>query len=393
MPTPRVIADSHQRRVIEVAEKATERGLKLWERVDFAQLDASWAVVGPAIVQHANLAQLTIVNEADRYTSALAIAYGVDRNAERVVPESLIGIDGSGRPVSSLLHGAVTSTKQAVGAGLSRVQAFEVGASFLAAMMKTALADIGRSADLTSATAKNFTRYVRVVNAGACSRCAQLAGIDSYKVAFDRHPACKCTTAPIVDGQSKVPAGFHETPEDYFESLTEAEQNRIFTKGGAEAIRSGANVSDVVSARRGASGISTSRGIGRETVPNSGRRIFRERIGTRPDGTPIMGVTTSEGTYRGLFRSTQDEIGVGSQRLPDSGRYSATKRARLMPETIVGLTDDLPTRQLLLRDAGYLDFRITDTSSNSWVAERRASRIADRAAADEFYRKLGIRLG
>ncbi|RZU64929.1 hypothetical protein EV379_1240 [Microterricola gilva] len=105
-----------------------------------------------------------------------------------------------------------------------------------------------------------------------------------------------------------------------------------------------------------------------------------------------MGVTTSDGTYRGGFRSTQNQIGVGSHRI-DGNRYSATKRTRLMPETIMELADDLPTRQLLLRDAGYLEFPVGDTSTNAWVAKRLESQIADRAAADAFYRKLGVSLG
>ena len=99
-----------------------------------------------------------------------------------------------------------------------------------------------------------------------------------------------------------------------------------------------------------------------------------------------------EGTLRGAFRRTQDRIGVGSRRI-DGNRFSATARTRLMPETIVSLTDDLATRQMLLRDAGYLDYRITDTSTNAWIQQQQAARIADRVAADTFYRSHGIQLG
>lgn len=392
MPSPSVIAAEHQDRLIQISQVATVRVLRLWQQVDFDALDASWATVGPAMVQQSNAAQLVAARTSDRYTAALASEYGFSADVARTVPEAFVGVDGSGRSMESLLHGAVTTTKEAVGAGLGRVQSFEAGAAFLATMMKTGLADLGRSADMVSATGKGFTHYVRVVNPGACSRCAILAGIDSFKNAFKRHPACKCTTAPVVDDQEKVPAGLHSSPGDYFDSLSASEQDRIFTKGGAEAIRSGADIGHVVDARRGASGITTSRGIGRQTTPNSGRRIVRERIGTKPDGTPVMGYTTTEGTYRGRFKSDQSRLGAGSQRIGDN-RYSSSKRTRLMPETIVGLTDDLPTRQMLLRDAGYLDYRISDYSTNAWVEKRQALRIADRAAADSFYRSHGIQLG
>jgi hypothetical protein len=391
MASASTIAFDHQDRLISINKKATERALGLWQRMDFGALDASWSLVAPVILQQTNAAQIAAAKTADSYTSALSSAYAFDQDAARIIPQSFVGIDGSGRSMESLLHGAVTTTKEAVGAGLGRIQAFEAGASFLAAMIKTGLADLGRASDLTAATGKGYTHYVRVINPGACQRCAILAGIDSFQNAFDRHPACKCTTAAVAE-DGAAPAGLHASPDDYFESLSAAEQDRVFTKGGAEAIRSGAKVQDVVSARRGASGISTSRGIGRETVPNSGRRMTRTRIGTTAGGQPVMGYTTTEGTYRGNFRSSQNQIGAGSRRI-DGNRYSATQRTRLMPESIVGLTEDLPTRQLLLRDAGYLDYPITDTSTNTWVLEQKALKLADRAAADDFYRSLGIQLG
>ncbi len=40
-------------------------------------------------------------------------------------------------------------------------------------------------------------------------------------------------------------------PRKYFASLSSAEQDRVFTKAGAEAIRAGADIAKVVNARRG----------------------------------------------------------------------------------------------------------------------------------------------
>jgi hypothetical protein len=392
MASASAIALDHQARLIAINTTATSRALILWQRMNFDTLDASWAILAPAMLQQSNAAQLAAAKTSDGYVSSLSSAYEFDQDAARIIPESFVGLDGSGRPMESLLHGAVTTTKEAVGSGFGRVQSLEAGASYLAAMYKTGLADLGRAADLTASTGKGYTHYVRVVNPGACSRCAILAGKDSFQNAFKRHPACKCTTAPVVMDGTITPPGLHSSPDDHFASLSTTEQDRIYTKGGAEAIRSGAKVQDVVNSRRGAAGISTSNGIGRQTAANSGRRMTRTRIGTDAAGNPIMGYTTTEGTYRGNFRSTQNRIGVGSQRI-NGNRYSAAKRVRLMPESIVGMTDDLPTRQLLLRDAGYLDYPITNTSTNAWIAEQKALKIADRAAADDFYRSAGIQLG
>src|SRR5690554_2522929 len=199
MPSVSSLALDHQSRLIQINKTATTRVLGLWQRMDFEALDASWAALAPAIMQQSNAAQMAAARTSDQYTSALSREYGFPQQTSRIVPSSFVGVDGSGRSMESLLHGSVTTTKQAVGAGLSRQLSFEAGAVFLAAMMKTGLADLGRSADMVSATGRGYKRYVRVVNPGACDRCAQLAGIGSYKTAFQRHPACKCTTAPVLN--------------------------------------------------------------------------------------------------------------------------------------------------------------------------------------------------
>lgn len=359
------VAAKHQAEVIRISDVTSERALNLWARVDVANLDASWAaIVAPLMVQ-VNASQRKVAAEATGYAERTAQAQGVRSESVTVVADSFQDVDGSGRPNRSLLHGAVTTTKEAVGAGLSRPQAFEAGAAYLAAMLKTAIADIGRAADLTGATGKGFTRYVRAVSPGACERCVMLAGVGDFSTAFRRHPACKCTSIPVVGGAAHLPDGVYAQPEDYFESLTLGEQDRLLGKAGAEAVRSGSRVQDVVDARRGAS----SRPI---------------QLGTGPDGKPIMGRTTSNGTKRSSYARLQDDLGV-RRRKTGNDRYSATTRPRLMPGTIVELTDDLDTRRLLLRDAGYLDI-----SRSGSPADWMRSHVEDREQADAFYRSIGI---
>lgn len=59
-------------------------------------------------------------------------------------------------------------------------------------------------------------------------------------------------------------------PKAYFNSLSAAEQDRLFTKAGAEAIRSGADMARVVNARRGMQ------------VAGDGRAYTTEAAGRRP---------------------------------------------------------------------------------------------------------------
>jgi len=377
------IVDAHQARQIEINQTATDRTLKLWGRMDFANLDASWLAIQPKVSQQIQAAQLAAARTSDGYTSALSAAYGFEPAANRIVPEAFVGVDGTGRSATSLMHGAVTTTKEAVGAGLSRIQSFEAGATFLAAMMKTALADVARASDTTSSVGKGYTVYARVVEPGACSRCVILAGTTQFKP-FKRHPACRCTVQPVPSDDGTF-ARDH-SPADSFNRMSEAQQNRAFTNAGAQSIRDGADISSVLSARRGSNGISWST-RGYTPTPNSGRRMQLTTIGKRADGSPVRVYTTAEGTTRrGNFGQQNAGLGVDDVRLNGS-RYSSTKRVRLMPESIVSISDDLETRQILLRDAGYMQAR------GNTGAEILAQQRADRAAANEIYRSAGLPIG
>lgn len=385
MVSPAVLAEQHRRRVSDLVDGATVRALRAWGRVDFTDLDRSWLEVGPEVVAAVVAAQEAAVRSSGPYVGAAERAQGASSAGVVVNSSALAGVDGSGRPVDGLAVGSIVTTKRAVAAGAGQAEAMVAGATYLAAMMKTAIADIARSGDAVASAGKGFTAYVRVVQAGACSRCAILAGVRSAKDAFPRHPACRCTAFPT---NGSVPDGLFQDAGDYFDSLSEAEQDRIFTKGGAEAIRAGADPSRVVSARRGATGISFSNRLDDRVGRGAWRRMERTSIGFRPDGSAIQVFTTTEGTTRrGQFGRAQTEF----QRV-GANRYSTAKRLRLMPESIIELTDDAELRKILLRDAGYLDFPIRNYSSNEWIAERAASRAADRRIADEFFRSLGVTL-
>jgi hypothetical protein len=380
MTTQRDLAEQHQAGLISRTETATQKALGLWGQVDVNALDASWANVGPQIVATATAAQMANARDSQTYLNQVVRQAGAD-SADPIIASSFVGIDGSGRGVDSLLFGAVTTTKQAIGSGMGLVNAFQSGASYLAAMMKTALADVGRASDMAASVGKGYTHYVRVVSPGACSRCAILAGKESASRAFLRHPGCHCTAAP----ETTKDHGIYTTPEQYFESLSKAEQDRVFTKAGAEAIRSGANPIRVVDSRRGMRRAALIK-------PGGSGRLTAVRIGVHPDGTPVMGYVTGEAaTVRGSFGRRNERMGIGVEKAGDR-RYSTVKRTRLMPETIVSLTEDPLARRVLLRDAGYLDYPIRDYSNNDWIQQHTKLMQADRAFADSFYRKHGIQL-
>lgn len=359
---------------IRRSDRAANVAERAWRQIDAADLDGSWALAEPVVLSAAASAVRANAAASAGLTSRVARSDGLTGDA--LVPDAFTGVDGSGRSLGSLLRGSVTTTKQAIAAGMSIPDALLTGGTYLTLMLKTAIADVERSASMTAATGKQYTRYVRLVNPGACSRCAILAGSDRFRSNFQRHPACRCSTVP-VKGDS-LPDGLFGSPADYFESLSPAEQDRVFTKAGAEAIREGADPIKVVNARRGASRKRMDGGV---TISPS--RIQRSMIGRKPDGSPILGYVTVEGkSRRGAYGSAQQ----GVQRRRGG-------RPRLMPESIIELTDDVNMRRVLLRDAGYLEPPIRNLKDNSWIAERAALAASDRAEANAFYRSVGVFVG
>lgn len=364
-----------QERAIQRSDRAAAIAVRLWRQIDGSDLDTSWEQVGPKVEDATTAAATANVRGAVSLTGRLATADGMAGDTVRA--EAFAGVDGSGQPLGGALRGAVVTTKQAIAAGLSLPEALVAGGSYLTLMVKSVIADIERSGSMTAAVGKGYVRYVRLVNPGACSRCAIQAGSDRFSSNFQRHPACRCSTVPVRG--DAIPDGFIKTPGDYFDSLSLAEQDRVFTQAGAEAIRAGADPTAVVNGRRGAN---RKRMDGVKTYTPS--RIQRSVIGRDKDGQPILGYVTTDGTTRrGVYGRAQERLGSAVAR--GRGRYSTVTRPRLMPESIVDLTDDPDTRRLLLRDAGYMrpDPRMD-------VRERWAQQQTDKAAADAFYRSKGI---
>jgi hypothetical protein len=117
------------------------------------------------------------------------------------------------------------------------------------------------------------------------------------------------------------------TPQELFGRMPEAEQRRVFTVAGADAINSGADVGQIVNARRGM-------GI----AHLAGRSLQ----------------VTSEGTTRrGLYGSRERRAGGEFARFPGQ-RYSRVTTPRLLPEEIFRIADSRAEQLRLLRRYGYI---------------------------------------
>jgi hypothetical protein len=274
--------------------------------MDLNDLDGSFSELGPRLFLSLSAAQMAAAESGDAYVAAALAEQGIDGAADgRLRPRSLAGVASDGRPLESLLRAPVALAKRAVGARVP--DPLGAGGSLLDMIVQTQVADARRVAASVSMMSRPAVRgYVRVVNLPACGRCLILAG-RYYRTrdsaAFLRHPRCDCTAEPTNDRSATT-----DTLEG-FQSMSVAEQDKAFTKAGAQAVRDGADPSRVVNARRGMS----------TTVQHG--RTYR---------------TTTEGTTR-------------RGRLPGQARG-----ARLMPEAIYDLASDRDDAIRLLRRFGYL---------------------------------------
>lgn len=312
-----------QRTEIQAAVAATRR---VWWRMG-ADFDASWVGVGATLTQIATTAQRRVAVGAQGYIPTVLAETGQDRAVEafaEVSTEPLIGVAGDGRPVDSLLYTAVTNAKTAVGSGASPTAALAQQSQWLTMAVGTLLSDTGRASESLAMGVRPVSGYVRMLNPPSCSRCTVLAGKWSRKsVAFLRHPGCDCRNIPASEG---VAGDLTVDPRAYFDSLSDTEADRVFTQAGAEAIRNGADVGQVVNARRG---------------------MRAAQIGGRDVLITSEGTTRRGYAYRFVRQSAGSDIKAG-------GRYSRAARPRPMPETIARYATDREDYLRLLRANGYI---------------------------------------
>lgn len=243
-----------------------------WSKMG-ADFDASWASVGPRVTLLTASAQLGAARSGSAYVPAALAELGqsVDPVAE-VNPSGFAGAASDGRPLDSLLYGGVTTAKEAART-LPPSDALAAGGRWLDMAVHTMVADAARGAAGVGIAARPKVGWVRMVNPPCCGRCAVLAGkFFRYNQGFQRHPRCDCTHVPTT--QTNVGNLTDDPPLDQIKGLSTHER---------QAISDGADLNQVVNARRGASGMTTTegttkRGLARQRLGAGRRRLTPDAI-------------------------------------------------------------------------------------------------------------------
>lgn len=347
-------AERFYREQRRVAARALDAAVAVWGDRPPVDFDAWFDANVDDLVGIITRAQDVAVEQAVDYVGTALVAGGGEIAPDfDPDPAGLVGVAGDGRPLASLLYGAIIHARSAIAKApdtkdpnvIRRAWA-EQGIAALIARTQTSIADAGRVATGLGTIARPDTGYTRLLVGPSCSRCAVLAGrVYHSMIAFDRHPCCDCRHVPRRTGASFDRSALNV--RDYFESLSTAEQNRTFTRAGAQAIRDGADPAQVVNARRGAAGLSSA--AGRVTAAEAAAIRSGRLRNVRVAGGRELAITTEGMTRRGrAFKS----VGQGNARRENEIR--AGLRRRVMPEAIYEVAESRAEALDLLRRNGYL---------------------------------------
>ncbi|MFJ6293203.1 hypothetical protein ACIQJX_07565 [Streptomyces griseoviridis] len=276
--------------------------------------------------------QQSAATGASQFVAETARLMGLDAaTGYQVAPAAFGGAAADGRPLTTMLTTPVLQGRLAIeqrgqdpGWVMGQIR------QRVLLMANSEVTDAGRgAAQVAIAGTRGVTGYIRCINAGACKRCAVLAGRwYRWNADFMRHPRCHCYGIPAGEdrsrGRGRGRGSWRTDPRAYFDRLSVRDQNRLFGRGGAEAIRAGADMASVVNARRSASVL---------------RRVD---LG----GGTIVTATTEGTTRRGWYSHVRREL----ERI--EGR--PLNRLRLTPEAIFRLSADREELVRLLGRHGYL---------------------------------------
>ena len=225
----------------------------LWSEVSLSSLDGSWAAQVPLLVPALTDVQGRAAAAGASYGALTLADQGLYEAPEHFVdPSGFAGRASDGRTLEGLLWGPVPHVKTLIAGGMAPNQALKAGGKYLTTLVRTQVADAGRGAAGVDAATRRNVGYVRMLNPPSCSRCSILAGrFYRWNNGFNRHPKCDCVHVQTTSRAAAETEGLVHDPYEYFKSLSPAEQDKNYTKAGAQAIRDGGDIFQVVNSRRG----------------------------------------------------------------------------------------------------------------------------------------------
>lgn len=328
-PAPRNYYALQQR----VNKTARNEVARLWRQMG-SDFEAGWRRVGPQILTVISAAQLSVARESVPYLSNLAEQTTESDVLGALNPVALAGVASDGRPLDTLAYGAVVRSGEAYNAGATQTQALKSGGKWLDMMTTLQVADAARTATSIGACVRpEWGGYVRYLNPPSCSRCAVLAGKwFKWNTGFDRHPRCDCQHFPAKNASYAESEGFIGNPDDAWRNG----HVKDLTKKQRMALEDGADLSQIINARRGMSTTTQIKGT---------------RFDFTLEGTTKRGVYGRSDVAAGAGYTATN---VGQRGYVKNYIERRTQRSRITPETIYRIASDRADAVRLLRAYGYI---------------------------------------
>jgi hypothetical protein len=275
-----------------LTRRAVRATRKAWATIDPKAIRATWhAHAGPTVVRIVTGAQHEAAAAADgNVTAALTVQGHRDDPAGRIHPAAFAGAASDGRDLATLLELSNVYALQQISGGATPTDALGVAGRWLATTVATQVIDAGRAATSVAITARSHvTGFIRVLNPPSCARCAILGGNwYRWNADFERHVSCDCSQIPAAEDAT---GDIRTDPM----ALFRAGQISDLSAADTQAIRDGADISQVVNAHRGMY-TAGGRSLTREGVTARGRAGQRIReLGSSYTKIPRL---TPEQIYR-----------------------------------------------------------------------------------------------
>jgi hypothetical protein len=291
-------AVDHYRTQQRISVTTAQQVDAIWRGGMGDNFDLSWASIAAQVFATVVAGQLTAARSGLDYVPTVAEEQGIDpAQVATVDPNRFAGGTSAGMPVETLLAGAPIRAKKAMTLTQSTAASLVTVGVWLQRVVLDSVRDANRDATAAGMTVTpQVTGWVRQLNPPSCKFCLILAGkFFRWNEGFKRHPGCDCRHVPSTEPLADT---LTVDPYKYFHSLTETEQDRLFDRNDAQAIRDGADIYRVVNIR--------DVGLAK---PRNGRLGWQARRYGTPSKLTIDDIYTAAGADRGLAIKLMRENG------------------------------------------------------------------------------------
>lgn len=280
--------EAHYRHVLQWQVAATKLASRAWGEVSPNSISQSWAEQITPLMGGFEQIRKSVATDSALYTPLALSEQGSYQAADSFVDvDAFLPNLATGGDLEEALYVPAIRTKNAISRGVGVADALEVGKQSLYGILTSALADTGRQVGGVTVAVRPDVGYTRMLNPPSCERCVVLAGkFFRWNTGFLRHPRCDCVHVPtgVKSTAAARAEGLIDDPYEYFNGLSEAEQDKVFGKAYAQAVRDGSDIFQVVNSKSGRlkHGLFTTEGTTRHGY--AGARLTRGQKRLTPEG-------------------------------------------------------------------------------------------------------------